>query len=615
MGDSSKKKSATRTSSRSTSSADNVSAGVREMIPRAELEAHLQASPGPVTSVKDARSWLEAKGWILAGENYTKPKLADILFTVALTQKLPSDSCAAIKAVAFLIKDIADRDLSDSIAASITDRIASQISSSIDNLTAGVASTKEFLDAVAQQQAETTVKLQESTLSNAESSKSITNAAEKLSDASTRQSQATGSEWPMLPSSSSTPANALHPASLVHTTFSAAQIKIQQRTLLAVKQLLIELGPLGEEGPATDRSVQNQVSHRDLLNGWFDEDDKANNKFEMPSKAVRGVTIFDRPAILVEFDSQESKSRFIKLCDDTPGLLARLSPNARIRPRTYPVIFRFVPCSGLFDPSNAQHLRDLEIENDLSPNSISSAEWCKKPEKRSPGQATANLKVHCASAESANRVLQERIRVDGNLVNVHKDLRQPLRCVKCHEYGHFKDACPNKERCALCASDTHTSTNCSNSNAPSCAACGDGSGHPASSPICPTFLAKQKALLQRFPENSMPYYPTGERWTWAQNPTNPDRPQSPLPPEPHRDQQFDRQNIERFDHYKRKLNRQNNRRANTDTYIPDNGWPRERRQFTLNEVWAPRPNRTSAAPSQPANSQQNASSSTPSHSQ
>jgi hypothetical protein len=71
---------------------------------------------------------------------------------------------------------------------------------------------------------------------------------------------------------------------------------------------------------------------------------------------------------------------------------------------------------------------------------------------------------------------------------------------------------------------------------------------------------------------------------WAQNPTNPDRPQSPLPPEPQQDQQLDRQNLECYDQYKRKLNRQSNKRANTDTYIPDNSWPRERRQFTLNEV-------------------------------
>ena len=134
MSDSSKKKSAARTSSRSSSSAGNVSPGNRELLSRADVATQLQASPGPVTSTKDARSWLEAKSWILAGEKYTKPKLANILFTIALTQKLTSEASAAIKAVAFLIEDLADQDFSDSLASLITDKVTSQISSSIDNL-------------------------------------------------------------------------------------------------------------------------------------------------------------------------------------------------------------------------------------------------------------------------------------------------------------------------------------------------------------------------------------------------------------------------------------------------------------------------------------------------
>ena len=516
-------------SSRSSSSASNISSGNRELLPRADLEAQLQASPGPVTNAKDAQSWLESKGWILASENYTKPKLANILFTVALTQKLPSDTSAAIKAVAFLLEDGADQDLSDSLASLITDKITSQINASIDKMAAEVTATKGFLDVVAQQQAEATVALKETILSNTEASKSIANTAEKLADASEKQAQALNADWPLLPSTTPSTGNALHPALLVHTTLSPNQIKVQQRTLLAAKQLLIELGPLDEENHDWIDHAQAHTSHRDLLNSWFDDDDKANNNYTAPSRAVRGVTIVDRPAILVEFNTQESKNRFIKLCNEMPGLLAKLSPNAQIRLRTFPVIFKFVPCNGIFDPANKQHLRDLEEENDLAPNSIASADWCKKPEKRSPSQSTANLKVQCSSAEAANRMLQERIRLDSNLINVHKDLRQPLRCVRCHEYGHFKDGCHNNERCAHCASESHSSANCDRSNAPSCAACGDRSNHPASSPTCPTFLAKQKALLQRFPENSMPYYPTGERWTWAQSPTNAER---ELPPPP-----------------------------------------------------------------------------------
>src|ERR1700722_15739581 len=199
------------------------------------------------------------------------------------------------------------------------------------HLAAGITTTKDFLDAVARQQAESTLTLKESILSNVESSKSIANSAEKLSDSSEKQAQAANTEWPKLPSASPSTGNAMHPMSPAHPTLSASQIKIQQRTMLAAKQLLIELGPLGEEGPEPDQSAQTQASHRNLFNSWFDDDDKANDNYTAPSRAVRGVKIFDRTAILVEFDTQESKSRFVKLCDNTPDLLAKLSPNAQIR--------------------------------------------------------------------------------------------------------------------------------------------------------------------------------------------------------------------------------------------------------------------------------------------
>ena len=206
-----------------------------------------------------------------------------------------------------------------------------------------------------------------------------------------KRAQALGADWPLLPSAPPSSGNALHPASLVHSSLSANQVKIQQHTLLVAKQLLIELGPLNKADPTLDRSTQTPTSHRELFNSWFDDDDKANDRFTVPSRAVRGVSIFDRPAILVKFYTQESKNRFIKLCNETPNLLTKLSPNVRICPQTYPVIFKFVPCNSIFDPAHEKHLRDLEEENDLTPNSIALAEWCKKPEKRSPRQLQGQL--------------------------------------------------------------------------------------------------------------------------------------------------------------------------------------------------------------------------------
>ena len=165
-------------------------------------------------------------------------------------------------------------------------------------------------------------------------------------------------------------------------------------------------------------------------------------------------------------------------------LLKELSPKACIRPRAYTVIFRFVPCRGSFDPSLVEHLRNIEKENDLQSNSISTASWCKHPDERSPGQTTATLKVACANPDVANHLLTGCIRVDNHLVVVKKDIPIPIRCVKCQEYGHTQDSCIGVERCSNCSSKFHQSDKCDRS--PTC----------VSAALDPTIPARlQTALL------------------------------------------------------------------------------------------------------------------------
>src|ERR1700683_741051 len=79
------------------------------LLPRSESSAVLTAT-SPISSPIDARKWIETRGYILAGEQYSRPKLADILFTLAVEDKIPADVKNAIVAVAFLIEDTAEED-------------------------------------------------------------------------------------------------------------------------------------------------------------------------------------------------------------------------------------------------------------------------------------------------------------------------------------------------------------------------------------------------------------------------------------------------------------------------------------------------------------------------
>ena len=92
----------------------------------------------------------------------------------------------------------------------------------------------------------------------------------------------------------------------------------------------------------------------------------------------------------------------------------------------------------------------------------------------------------------------------------------------------MQDSCIGVAKCVNCSSESHSADKCDRS--PSCVSCGPSSQHPSSSPSCPSFIKKCEALDSRFPENTMPYYPSKDSWTWAASPSNPPPPREAPPP-------------------------------------------------------------------------------------
>ena len=534
MGDSSRQKTGPRTSSRGSNNSPNTasSQNPRGFSPRADLEAQIAASPSPVSSAKDARSWLESKGWLLTSEDDSKLKLADILLTATLSFKLPAEASATIRSVAFLLRDLADEALASSVTDAIVDKMIDKLSEPLGALNNSVTAAKDFLDATAQKHASELLELQKSVQSQTDSAKALAETLEKLA-LNPNPRGLPDSAWPPLPSNGQLSSPQAGTGGPIHRGSMQADPKVAQRVALASKQILLEYGPLDEGEEPFTKSVKAQRDLRQRFNSWFDKkatpDSSEGQVPAAPSRAVRNVTIFDRPAMLLEFDTADSKNQFVDMIDKDALLLNEVNPRARIRPRTYAVIFRFVPCDGSFDPNLDSHLRDLEKENDLPTNSIVAASWCKRPDRRSPNQTTATLKVACTSPDVANHLLTARIRIDDHLINVRKDIRIPIRCVKCQGYGHTQDGCIGVERCSTCASEFHRADSCDRQ--PSCVACGPGSQHPSTSPACPVFMQKCDALDRRFPENAMPYFPASESWTWAARPSNPSPPDNLLPPQ------------------------------------------------------------------------------------
>ena len=134
------------------------------------------------------------------------------------------------------------------------------------------------------------------------------------------------------------------------------------------------------------------------------------------------------------------------------------STNSTTKPAFTP---EFMPCVlsctlANSTPSLASHLQEVEVKNDIPLNSVALASWCKQLENRSPNQKTAILKVLCASPEADNLFITGCICIDDHLVNVWKDIKLPIRCLKCQEYGHMQDTCASVEKCTNCSSVSHS---------------------------------------------------------------------------------------------------------------------------------------------------------------
>ena len=125
---------------------------------RSEATAVLAAT-SPITGPDNAHKWIKTKGYILSGEWYSKPKLADILFSLAVNAKILTKVKNAIVVVAFLIEDLTEEDF----AASLSTKIISKIESAMTLINSEADSAKNFLSATTTQQAEAMIALQKTT--------------------------------------------------------------------------------------------------------------------------------------------------------------------------------------------------------------------------------------------------------------------------------------------------------------------------------------------------------------------------------------------------------------------------------------------------------------------
>jgi len=194
-----------------------------------------------------------------------------------------------------------------------------------------------------------------------------------------------------------------------------------------------------------------------------------------------------------------------------------LGTNLAIKQRPFNVLA--YNASTSIDPDNEEHLREIAETNGIKDGEILAMRWVKPITRRDRAdQRTAHLILTFSNADTANRSILLGLTICQRRVRVAKSKKEPIRCMKCHKWNHVAWECIAKEdTCGTCGENGHWTKDCTNKANKRCVSC-NTDDHASWSRMCPTFLKKCDELDKRTPENSLPFFPSLEAWTWASTP-------------------------------------------------------------------------------------------------
>ena len=143
--------------------------------------------------------------------------------------------------------------------------------------------------------------------------------------------------------------------------------------------------------------------------------------------------------------------------------------------------------------------------------------WIKPVARRAPHQTCGHAIFTFQTPQAANEVLINGMFVQQKKIYAEKCKREPLRCLKCHGWGHMvRDCVASVDTCGTCV-QRHRTDVCTNMARPHCVSCGTA-GHASWDQSCPIFQHKCSETDEQLEDNKLPYFPTGEAWTQVQEP-------------------------------------------------------------------------------------------------
>ena len=453
----------------------------------AEAKNMVKAVKGAVKDIKDAKTVLVKQGWTSNGEQVSLETLARILFAHSLDPKVSDETASIMTAVAFLITS----NLQDGVALGVATAITELLKHSIASMTVGV---REDLELHAKKLAET-----------AESQATIAQNMQKTQEEMAESARTAATQVRAYSQVAATPPLPQSIPRLPPITHS--QLQIQNREQIKRRQVLIDF----EKTEELQLEVMDEKTiTRKATDALYTVFAAATNPKPAEVKLKSGI-LLRNGGLLLELNSDEA-AHWLRSSEVITSFLENLGSGASIKNRTYQVIVQFVPVA--FDPANDEHVRGFEENNNIAIGSIAKMDWIKPKKDRKKNQKVATLRVYHRDIESANEILKQGAYVFNKRVVPRRPHKEPIRCLRCHKFGHERRNCNYQNQyCGKCTR-THETDECS---APpteyKCINC--LGSHPSYSRECPTFWEKCQLMDQRCPENGLAFYPTDEPWTWV----------------------------------------------------------------------------------------------------
>ncbi|KAJ7214125.1 hypothetical protein C8J57DRAFT_1096557, partial [Mycena rebaudengoi] len=228
--------------------------------------------------------------------------------------------------------------------------------------------------------------------------------------------------------------------------------------------------------------------------------------FSGARKLVNGGVVFDC--------RDDDMAKWVKQPEVMQNFVAALGGTCVYKPRRIEMVAEMVSVEAVLE--DAAMWRLVESDSGIAKGGINGGRWIKAPQRRSPNQKVAHVKVDFATAEAANHAIDHGIFILGRRARVRKSEEEARRCAKCQKYaGHIALNCTEEaDVCGRCAAG-HRTADCTLTDRESfhCSNC-KVNGHGAVDRSCPVFQKEQQRQQARDPTTGYRYVPTADPRTW-----------------------------------------------------------------------------------------------------